>query len=115
MIRRLAQVVLVLIVALAATLPVATRAMAMPAVSNGTSIHRHCSSCPHRGQTDASPDKATSCQLMACAAAVAPLPSVAMLPESVWLRSAYLAAPPVRWASGARVPDPFPPRPIALV
>lgn len=113
--RRLTHVLLAFIFALAVTLPVSVRAMPMPAGMGGTGIQQHCPTCPHPARTNTSPDKMPACQILACAGAVATRPSPALLPGRVLRHSAYLAAAPVRWTAAARAPDPFPPRPIALV
>jgi hypothetical protein len=115
MLRRLSQVLLAFIVALAMVLPVSVRAMPMPAGMSGTAIQQHCTNCPRPARTGTNPDKMMACQVLACTAAVATLPSPALLPGRVLLRAAYLMASPVRWTAAARAPDPFPPRPIALV
>lgn len=115
MLRRLPQVLLAFIFVLAATLPVSVRAMPMPARMNGMAIQQHCPSCPHPARTNTSPDKMPACQGLACAGAVATLPSPALLPGRVLLGAAYLTVSPVRWTTAARAPDPFPPRSIALI
>ena len=43
-----------------------------------------------------------ACQVLACAGAVATLPSPALLPGRVLLRAAYLTISPVRWTTAAR-------------
>ena len=115
MLRRLTHVLLAFIFALAMALPASVHAMPMPAGMTGVAVQQHCPSCPHPARTGTNPDKMPVCQVLACAGAVATLPSPALLPGRVLLRSAYLAAPPVRWTPAARAPDPFPPRSIALV
>lgn len=113
--RWLTHALLAVIFALAATLPIGVRAMPMPAGVAGMAVQQHCPSCPHPARTGTNRDKMPACQVLACAGAVATLPSPALLPGRVLLRSAYLAAPPVQWTAAARAPDPFPPRSIALV
>lgn len=114
MLRRPIQVLLALIIALAAAVPVGVRAMPMSAAMSGTGI-QHCPVCPQHRSTGANPDKMPACQVLACASAVATLPSPALLSERVPLHAAYLTVLPVRWTALARAPDPFPPRTIALV
>jgi hypothetical protein len=115
MLRRLPQVLLAFIVALAVALPVNVRAMPMPGGMSGPAIQQQCANCPHPARTGANPDKMPACQVLACAGAVAMLPSPALLPGRVLLRVAYLTVSPIRWTAAARAPDPFPPKPIALV
>lgn len=110
--RRYAHVLLALIVALAAALPVSVRAMPMPAGMAGMAMHDGCPNCPHNPSTGANSDQMAPCQILACAGVVATLPTPALLPGRVFLRAAYLMALPVRWTGARPAPDPLPPRPI---
>jgi hypothetical protein len=115
MVRRLIHTVLAVIFVLAVTLPGSVRAMPMPANMGGAGMQQQCPSCPEPMRTSPSPDKMPACQILACAGTVAALPSPVLLPARILLRSTYLAANPAHWTAVARTPDPFPPRPIALV
>jgi hypothetical protein len=115
MLRRLIQILLALIVGLAAAVPVSVLAMPMPPGMTGMAVQQHCPICPHHTGSGATPDKMPPCEVPACAGAVATLPSPALLPGRVFLRAGYLIAPPVRWTGAPLAPDPFPPRPIVLV
>ncbi|MBN8900698.1 MAG: hypothetical protein J0H57_06640 [Rhodospirillales bacterium] len=114
MLGRLTHLLLSLIVALATTMSVGARAMPMSAGMTGAAIQRHCPNCPH-DQTGSHSGKMPACQVLACASAIAVLPAPALLPTRILVRAAYLMAIPVRWTGAALIPDPFPPRPIALV
>jgi hypothetical protein len=115
MLRRLTQVLIALIVALAATMPASVRAMPMPAGMTGMDVQTDCPSCPDT-PAGTNPDKMPTCPILACVGAVATLPSPALLPERVLPHAAsYLLAPPVRWTGAPIAPDPFPPRPFVLV
>jgi hypothetical protein len=109
--RRLTRVLLAFMIAVTATLPASVRAMPMPADMSGAAMPQHCPSCP----TGTTPDQMPACQILACAGAVATLPTPVLLPGRALLRVVYLAAPAVRWIGMPPVPDPFPPRPIALI
>jgi hypothetical protein len=111
MLRRLTRVLLAFMIAVTATLPASVRAMPMPADMSGAAMPQHCPSCPS-GMT---PGKMPACPILACAGAVAMLPAPALLPQRILLRAVYLMAPPARWTAAAPAPDPFPPRPIALI
>ncbi len=115
MVRQVTHMLIALIVALATVLSVNVHAMPMSADMSEMGIQRHCLNCPDHSGTTSNPDEAPACQVLACTSAVAVLPSPALLPEHVLLQVAYLAVSPVRWTAAARAPDPFPPRPIALV
>ncbi len=115
MLGRFAHLVLAMIFAVAAMLPVSVRAMPMPAGMTGTAIQQHCPSCPHHPGTSTNPDKMPACQALACAGAVATLPAPVLLPRRVLLPAAYLMALSVRWTGAQPTPDPLPPRSIALV
>ena len=111
MLRRLAHVLLAFMIAAAATLPVGVRAMPMAASMSGAAMPHHCPSCP----TGTTPDKMPACPILACSGAVAMLPTSVVLPERVLPRAVYLMAPPARWTAASPAPNPFPPRPIALI
>jgi hypothetical protein len=115
MLRRLTHLLLALVVALATTMSMSARAMPMSADMTRMTVERHCPNCPHERRTGTNPDQMPACQVLACAGAVAILTTPALLPVRVLLRTAYPAALPVRWAVAPLAPDPFPPRPIALV
>jgi hypothetical protein len=113
MVRRLLHALLAAIFVLVVTLPGDARAM--PADMTGAAMQQQCPSCPEPARSSTSPDRMPACQILACAGTAAALPSPVPLPTRVLLRSTYLAAISVHWAALARTPDPFPPRPIALV
>ena len=114
MYRRLARFLIAFIVVLAGMMPVGGRAMPMQAAMAGAAMH-HCPSCPNRSGTTPAPDRMQACPLLACASAAAVLPAPALLPGRIALRATYLPALPARLAGAHRAPDPFPPRPIALL
>ncbi len=114
MIRRLARLVIAFLVALAATMPAGASAVPMQAMMGVAAVHQ-CPSCPdHSGTTPAS-DKLAACPLLACASAAALVPTPALLPDRAVLRATYVPAIPTGHIGLVRTPDPFPPRPIALV
>lgn len=115
MVRQVTHMLIALIVALATVLSVNARAMPMSADMSEMGIQRHCLNCPDPSGTGSNTDKAPACQMLACTSAAAVLPTPALLPEQVLLKAVYLTVSPVGWAAEARAPDPFPPRPIALV
>lgn len=113
--RQALRVLIALAVFLAATLPVGARAMLMPAGMSGAAVQQHCQSCPQPPMTRAHSGKMPACQVLACADAVATLPAPTLLPGRILLRAAYMMVPLSRWTDTRPAPDPFPPRPIALV
>lgn len=115
MVRQLTHVLIAVIVALATVLPISVRAMPVSPGMSGMGLQQDCPNCPHPARTGTNPDKMPACQVLACAGAVATLPSPVLLPGRVLLRATYLTALPIRWTPAPRAPDPFPPRPIALV
>ena len=116
MLRRFAHVLIALVVAMATTVPLDLRAMPMPADMAGKTLHQPCQNCPQPHQTGSTnPDKMPACLALACAGAVATLPTPVLLPGRVLLSAAYLMIVPVRWTGTRPTPDPLPPRPLALV
>jgi hypothetical protein len=115
MLRRFTRVFGAFIIALAATMQGGVRAMPMAQGMTGMAIQQSCPSCPHDPNTGTSPDKMPTCQVLACAGAVAAiLPASALLPERVIVGAAYLMTSPARQTGASPTPDPFPPRSIAL-
>jgi hypothetical protein len=112
MVWRIAHILIAVVVVLATVMPV--RAPAMPMASSGNPPSR-CANCPPSDRGSAHPGKMTGCQILVCVGAVATVPSPAPLPTRTVLPAAYTAARPLRWAVLTRAPDPFPPKPIALV
>lgn len=116
MLRRVTRVLIALVIALAATMPVGVRAMPMPSAGNGMAADQPCPSCPQRPQSgDMNPDKMPACQILACAGPLAMLPTPLLAHGQAFFRVAYLKAPPAHWTDAGPAPDPFPPRPIALL
>ena len=114
MLRRLAPVLLAVLFALVATLPLGGRAMSLAAGTAGTAMHQHCASCPS-SRSDTAPDKMPACQVLACAGAVAVLPTAAWLPGRILLGTVHPQPLARQWIGALPAPDPFPPSPIALV
>lgn len=105
-----------LVIALAAMMPVGAPAMAMPSAVNGMAADQPCPNCPQHPQSGhMNPDKMPACQVLACAGPLAMLPPPVLAHPQALLRVAYLKAPPARWADARPAPDPFPPRPIVLL
>ena len=103
-----------------AMLPAGARAMPMqmgPMVAGiaGAAMHQDCPGCPLTPSPGTDSGKMVPCPILACAGAVAVLPMPALLPVRVVLRTTFAPAPRLRWAAAPRAPDPFPPRPVALV
>lgn len=115
MVRQLTHMLIALIVALATVLPINVHAMPMSPGMSGMGIQQNCPNCPHRAPTGTNSEKMPACQVLACAGPIAALPSTVLLPGRVLLRATYLTVTSIRWTTAPRAPDPFPPRPIALV
>ena len=116
MFRRVAHVLIALVIALAATMPVGAHAMPMPSALNGIAAGQPCPSCPQPPQSGhMNPDKMPVCLVLACAGPLAMLPGPVSVREQAFLRVAYLKTPPARWTDARPAPDPFPPRPIVLL
>ena len=109
-------VLIAVIIALAATMPIGVHAMPMPPAMNGMAADHPCPSCPQHPMTgDMNPGKMPGCQILACAGPLAMLPASVLAHGQAFLRVAYAKAPPARWTNGGPAPDPFPPRPIVLL
>jgi hypothetical protein len=116
MLRRVMHMLIAVIIALAATMPVGARAMPMPPAVNGMAARQPCPSCPqHPPSGDTNPDKMPACQILACAGPLAMLPAPVLVHEQAFLQVAYVKAPPARRTDAGPAPDPFPPRPIVLL
>lgn len=118
--RRLAPVLVAFLVALAAMLPAAGRAMPMQmgpmtAGMAGAGLHQDCAGCLHAPRTGTTPDRMQACQIVACAGVVAVLPAPAWLPSRVLTGTAHARPSARAWAGAQPAPDPFPPRSLALV
>ena len=118
--RRLAPVLVAFLVALAAMLPAAGRAMPMQmgpmtAGMAGAGLHQDCAGCPRAPRTGTAPDRMQACQIVACAGVVAVLPAPAWLPSRVLTGTAHARPSARAWAGAQPAPDPFPPRSLALV
>jgi hypothetical protein len=61
------------------------------------------------------PDKMPACQILACAGPLAMLPTPVVAHGPDLFPVAYVAAAAARWTDARPAPDPFPPKPIALV
>lgn len=117
MLRRLTRVLIALLVALAATMPIGARAMPMPMppAAGGVDAGQPCQNCPQPHQPGSmDPGKMPACQVLACTGALATLPVPALMHERVQFKVAYGQPTPARWDGAAPAPDPFPPRPVAL-
>jgi hypothetical protein len=116
MLRRVTHVLIALIIAVAATMPVGVRAMPMMPSGNGMAAAQPCPSCPqHSRSGHMNPDKMPACQSLACASSLAALPTPVLLPRQAVFGVAYLKTSPVRWTDARPAPEPFPPRPIVLL
>jgi hypothetical protein len=116
MLRRVTRVLIALVIALAATMPVGVHAVPMPSALNGMAADQPCPSCPQHPRTgDTNPDKMPACQILACAGPLATLPSPVLVHEQAFFRVAYATAPPARRTEAGPAPDPFPPKPIVLL
>jgi hypothetical protein len=115
MLGRLTHLLIALAVVWAAAVPVLARTASIPAGMTGMPVQQHCPNCPQHSGNDSNPDMMSACQVLVCAAAVAVLPASTQLPGRILSQATYLMGPPVRWTEAPPAPDPFPPRPIALV
>ena len=116
MLRRVTRVLITFVVALAVTMPVGVRAMPMPMAPGGMATDQPCQNCPQPDQTgNMNPDKMPACQALTCTGVLAVLPTPTLVPGHIQFRVVYLQIPPVRWAKAVPAPDPFPPKPIALL
>ncbi|HZV07000.1 MAG TPA: hypothetical protein VE999_18100 [Gemmataceae bacterium] len=118
MAKSVARALLVLIVALAVTMPVGVRAMPMAMSGDhmaGMAGDQPCQNCPDEHQSGSTaPDKMPACAALACISAPAVLPMPAAFLGRVALRADYVWPPAARLAGADPAPDPFPPRPIVL-
>lgn len=118
MAKSVARVLLVLIVALAVTMPVSVRAMPMAMSGDhmaGMVSDQPCQNCPEPQQSGSTmPDKMQVCPVLACLSVPVVLPMPAVLPGRIALRADYVWPPAARLAGADPAPDPFPPRPIVL-
>ncbi|MFZ3237209.1 MAG: hypothetical protein WA417_08700 [Stellaceae bacterium] len=116
MLGRVTRVLIALVFALAATMPIGLHAMPMPSAVNGTAAHNPCPSCPqHPMSGDINLGKMPACQILACAGPLA-MPAAAVLAHGpAFLRVVYAIAPPTRWTDRGPAPDPFPPKPTVLL
>ncbi len=117
--RRFAPFLVAFLFALA-MLPAVTRAMPMRMGSivagiAGAAMHQDCQGCPHARSPGTASGKMLPCPILACAGAVAVLPAPVLLPVRIALPTRFARAPQLHWAGAPRAPDPFPPRPVALV
>ena len=116
MLSRVTRVLIALVIALAATMPIGAHAMPMPSAVNGTAAHNPCPRCPQHPSTgDTNPDKMPACQILACVGPLAVPATPGLTHEHAFFLVAYVTAPPVRWNDAGPAPDPFPPRPIVLL
>ena len=116
MVMRFAHVLVALVVVAVTMSPLDLRATPMPDGMVRIAFHQPCQNCPQPHQTGSmNPDKMPACPAFLCLGAVAMLPAPVLLPERTALLAVYLMTPPARWIAAPRAPDPFPPRPIALV
>jgi hypothetical protein len=114
MLRQAARVLISFVVALAVTMPVG--AFGMPMAPNGMVADQPCQNCPQPDQTgNVNPNNMPACQVLACAGALAMLPTLALSHWHVQFRVVYPLAPPAHWADAAPAPNPFPPKPIVLL
>ena len=73
-------VLIAFIVAMATTMPAGVRAMPMPSAGSGMAADQPCQNCPQPNQTgNMNPDKMPACQALACADALAMLPTPALV------------------------------------
>ena len=115
MFRQVLHVLMAVVVALAATLPVSVNAMPTRSAVNGMASDQPCSSCPQHRQTGhINPLQVPPCQILACAGPLAMLAAPASVHEPAFLRVVYGAAPLTRHPKTGPSPDPFPPKPIVL-
>ncbi|MDA8252083.1 MAG: hypothetical protein M0Z28_23365 [Rhodospirillales bacterium] len=100
-----------------AMLPAGARAMPMRMgpMAAGAVMHQDCQGCPLTPSPGTDSGKMLPCPILACAGAGAVLPMPVLLPVRIALTTRFAPAPELRWAGAPRAPDPFPPRPVALV
>lgn len=115
MLRRLTQVLIVFMVAFAATMPISVRAMPMVASMTGPALQQGCQGCLQHQPRSAQPDGMLACPMLGCAGSFIAQPSVALVPTPTSRRIAGVKVPVIGWAEAALIPDPFPPRPIVLL
>ena len=118
MLRWLAPAVLAVVFMLVAALPRGADALPMPASMTGMSgmVQPHCPGCPPPpAHTGTNRGKMPACQVLACAGAVALLPTAALLPGRALRGTVHPRPLAHRWASVRPVPDPFPPRTLVPV
>jgi hypothetical protein len=116
MFSRVTRVLIAVIIAIAATIPIGVHAMPMPSAMNGMAADQPCPSCPQHPLTgDTNPGRMPVCQILACAGPLAMLPTSVLAHGQVFFLVAYATAPPARWTDGGPAPEPFPPKPIVLL
>jgi hypothetical protein len=108
------RVLLAIVVALAASMPVGSRAMPMPSAGNGMASNQPCSNCP-RQPGHMKPAGMPACEVLVCAGPPAVLPAPVFAREPAFSQVVFASAPPAHWTEARPAPDPFPPRSIVLL
>ncbi len=99
-----------------AMLSAGAHGMPMTVGDAGAAMHQDCRAClpvPSPGTT--SGGKTLPCPTLACPGAAAMLVTPVWLPLRTVLWTGFASAAEIEWAAAPRAPDPFPPRPIALL
>lgn len=97
-------------------IPMADNIMPVSADMMGKAAGEPCQNCPQPHQPGGmTPDKMPACPVLACITAPALLPSPVLVPERIALNAEYVWPAAAGLAGADPAPDPFPPRPIALL
>jgi hypothetical protein len=111
--RRLARVLIAVILAFAATMPAGARAMAVQPGPMATGTYL-CGQCPSHPLPVPASGKMAPCPMLACAGPLLAVPAADLTGDRIVQRVTYPVRSPDRVAEATPVPDPFPPRSLVL-
>lgn len=113
--RRLARVLIAVILAFAATMPAGARVM-MAMHSGPMAMGPHlCQQCPSHSLPGPASGKMAPCPMLACAGPLLVLSTADLTGDRIVQRVTYPVRPSDRVAEATPVPDPFPPRSLILL